>query len=230
MMKEDKPATSYMRNFIKAATVAVLTAIPAFTTGQTNSDGTMPQYLFDSFSNGKIVRKDGKTETMLLNYNIVTGYMVFVRNDQYYDLANPEMVDTIIIQNCKFIPAKKVFYEVLFSGTIGLFADHKGSLQAPAKEAGYGTTSELAATDILSSINRSSGIYNLPLPREYLVKKSVVYWISKGNDMFDFVNEKQFLKLFPDKATELKTFIKTNRLKFYNQSDVVRVISHYVIL
>ncbi len=59
--------------------------------------------------------KGGKTNTATMNYNTVTEKMVFISNDKYYDLTNPETVDTVILNGCKFVPVGKSFYEVLVS-------------------------------------------------------------------------------------------------------------------
>jgi hypothetical protein len=219
-----------MRNIFKAAVVSIIAVMPIMLQGQVNTDGSMPQYHFDKFNVGEVVMTNGKSQSMQLNYNIITGSMVFIRGGQYYDLVNPELVDTIKLNNCKFIPDRKVFHEVLFSGPVDLFADYKGNLQLPSKQVGYGGTSELAATDNISSIQNSTGFYNLPLPSDMAVKTSTVFWIRKGNDMFDFLNEKQFLKIFPDKEAQLKSYIKGNKLKFNNNADLIKLVKYCITL
>jgi hypothetical protein len=41
------------------------------------------------------------------------------------------------------------------------------------------------------------------------------------------VNERQFLRLFPDQQDELKYFIKQNHIKFDMIPDLVRLIQYY---
>ena len=45
--------------------------------------------------------------------------------------------------------------------------------------------------------------------------------------MSGFANERQFLKLFPDHETELKQFIKQNKIKFDKVPDVMKLAEYY---
>jgi hypothetical protein len=42
-----------------------------------------------------------------------------------------------------------------------------------------------------------------------------------------FINEKQFLKIFPDKESELKSFIKRNHIRFDRSEDVKTLIRYF---
>lgn len=210
----------------KLLAAALIYSMPLSLPGQTTSDGSMPQYYFENFSQGEVRMKNGQIQTPSLNYNTVTEKMVFMRNDKYYDISNPEMVDTVIIQDIKFVPEGKVFYEVLISGSPSLFVQFKGELLPAGKPVGYGGTSQLASTVYLSSVDLSSGRYNLPLPSDFIVKITPVYWIRKDNEWFNFMNDKQFLKLFPEKSGELKDFIRKNRIKIDNKEDIIKLVNY----
>ncbi len=57
--------------------------------------------------------KSGETSNQVLNYNILTNEMIFNNAEKYLAIASPENVDTIYINNRKFIPLNNKFYEVL---------------------------------------------------------------------------------------------------------------------
>jgi hypothetical protein len=193
---------------------------------QTSPDGSSPQFLFPDFTMGKVKMKNGNSQSIVLNYNTVSEKMVYEKDGNLYDMVNTEMMDTVFVQNSKFVPVGKVFYEVLLVAPISLFVQHKGELLSPGAPAGYGGTSQVSNTKLLSSIELSSGYYNLKLPADYIVKTDPVYWIRKDNIMYSFINEKQFLKIFPDKEGELKQFIKQNRIKFNKLSNLVSLVEH----
>jgi hypothetical protein len=44
--------------------------------------------------------------------------------------------------------------------------------------------------------------------------------------MVSFENEKQFLKLFPEKSDQLKSYIKENRLKFEKQEHLIKLVKY----
>jgi hypothetical protein len=216
----------YIQNFLRVLTAGLFTGFPVILSGQTNVNGSMPQYLFPEFSKCEVRMKNGEIQSTEMNYNTVTERMVFSRDNKYYDLTNLEMVDTIYLNDRKFIPSGRIFYEVLLSGPIDLFIQNKGDLLPAGKPVGYGGTSQLANSKYLSTIKLSSGEFNLELPADYTVRASPVCWIRKNNEMLSFTTEKQYLKLFQDKAEGIKEFIKKNRLKFDNYADLIQIVRY----
>jgi hypothetical protein len=201
------------KNLLRISVVLIILGMPSVLQGQATSKGEMPQYLFAEFSKCDILMKGGKTNTTTMNYNTVTEKMVFISNDKYYDLTNPETIDTVMLNGCKFVPVGKSFYEVLVSRPIGLFIQHKGNLMSAGKPVGYGGTSQTASANYISNLELSGLQTNLALPKDYIVNPAPVYWLHIGEKWLDFINEKQFISYFPDKASVIKSFIKENRIK-----------------
>lgn len=213
------------------ATIAISLLIGVILTlpvkAQTNTDGSSPQYLYPEFTKSKVLMKNGQIQNIVLNYNTVSEKMVFQRDDQLYDMINPEMVDTVFLQDSRFVPAGKVFYKVLLVAPVAFFVQYKGEILDPGAPAGYGGTSQVSSTKYMSSVQLSSGYYNLKLPSDFKVKTDLMYWIRNDSKMVSFVNERQFLKIFPDMETELKQFIKQNKIKFDRLPDIVKLAEYY---
>ncbi|MCU0407780.1 MAG: hypothetical protein MUD02_02420 [Bacteroidales bacterium] len=188
--------------------------------GQTNTDGSTPQYLFRDFSPALVVMKNGSRSGAMMNYNIVTEKMVYSLKEELYDMMNTELVDTVYLSKSKFVPQGRVFHEVVAEGPVPFFIQHKGTLMSAGTPAGYGGTSQVSNTKSLSSVELPGGYYNLSLPRDFTVSFSTVYWIRRGKDYADFTTSKQFLKLFPGREKELKDFIKKNKIKFDKPSTI----------
>jgi hypothetical protein len=215
-----------MKRKLTILIVFLITGMLCKLSGQATSSGSMPQYLFAEFTKSDIKMKSGQAQTQEMNYNTITEKMVFTRDKKYYDLTNPEMIDTIILQNCRFVPAGKAFYEVLVSGPVSLFIQHKGDLMSAGKTVGYGGTSQVASANYINAIELDGLQVNLQLPSDYIVKSSPVYWIRKGDEWFSFTGEKQFLKIFPDNASQIKGFIKENRIKFDKPENLIRLVKY----
>jgi hypothetical protein len=196
-------------------------------TAQTTPDGSTPQFLYPDFSKGKVKMRNGQYQSVILNYNTVSEKMVYQKEDNLYDMVNTDMMDTVFLQNSKFVPAGKVFYEVLLAAPVSFYVQYKGKLMPPGTQAGYGGPSQVSNTKMMSSVQLSQGYYNLKLPTDYTVKVDLVYWIRKDSDMYSFMNERQFLKIFPEEATELKQYIRQNRLKFSDPADMVILAEHF---
>jgi hypothetical protein len=193
---------------------------------QTISDGNSPQFLYPDFTSGTVKMKNGKSQIADLNYNTVSEKIVYEKDGKIFDLINTEMVDTIFLQDTKFVPVGKIFHEVLLVAPISLFVQHKGDLIPPGTPAGYGGTSQVSSTKMLTSVQLSGGYYNLKLPDDFQVKVDLVFWIRKDNTMNSFMNERQFVKYFPGKEALVKKFIKENRIKFNNPANMVKLVQY----
>lgn len=193
---------------------------------QTKPDGSAPQFLFPEFSGGKVRLKNGNIQALELNYNTVSEKMVYKKDANLYDVVNTEIIDTVFIKECKFIPEGQVFYEVLLIAPISLYIQYQGELIPPGAVAGYGGTSQVSNTKNLTSVNLSMGYYNLKLPDDYTVKLDQIFWIRKDGILQNYSTERQFSKLFPDKAAELKEFIKKQKIKFDKLADQIRLVEH----
>jgi len=141
-------------------------------------------------------------------------------------VVNTELIDTVYLAKRKFVPVGKIFHEVLVEASICLFIQHRSSLQPAGAPAGYGGTSQVSGTNTYSSISSASGRYNLSLPNDFTVIPDPVFWIRNGSTYDSFVNEKQFLKIFPEREEELKKFIKQNKIRFDRISAVVMLINY----
>ena len=217
---------SHNQSIVKVIAVIILFGLPVLVSGQSTKDGSMPQYLFSQFGSGTIRMKNGQAQTQVMNYNTVTEKMVFTKGDKFYDLTNPEVVDTIKIEGFKFVPVGKSFYQVLWDGKIKLYIQQIGSLLPAGKAVGYGGTSQTASADYISTINLSGIQWNLKLPPDYFVVLKPVYWIRRGDEWSDFINEKQFLKLFPEKSAILKECIKSDKVKFDKPESLVKLMEY----
>jgi hypothetical protein len=193
---------------------------------QSNKYRALPQYLYTDFSSAFVKMKNGQSQTSQMNYNMVTGKMVFEKDGEVYDLINAEAVDTIFMNNSKFIPFGKAFYEIIYSAPITLFLDHKGDIVPAGKEGAYGTRTQTSSITNLSSISTESGYFNLELPPNLMVKVDLIYWVNKDYNMLSFTNLKQFLKIFPWQETELEKFIKSNRIKITRRDDLIKLMSY----
>lgn len=213
---------------VKTFLIIFVMGIPGYIIGQEMRTGPKPQYLFPDFNQCKLKMKDNHTKTAVMNYNIVTGFMVFIRDDEYLDLLNPEMVDTIYLNDRLFIPVGKAFYEVLQSRPLPLFVQHKGEVLPPGKPAAYGGTSQTSSSDYSTTVNLPGGQFNLPLPTDFKVRMTTIYWIRQNDEWLDFTTGTQFLKLCPGKKDSLKSFIKENRIKMNNPEHVKKLVDYYV--
>ncbi|MCU0377197.1 MAG: hypothetical protein MUC78_02970 [Bacteroidales bacterium] len=203
----------------------VLCCIAQATAAQTATGSGQTQFLFPEFTECTVRMKTGSLRSIIANYNTVTEKLVFLKDSIPVDMTKIMFVDTVSISNRKFVPVNEIFYEVLINAPVSLFIRHKSNLIPPGQPSGYGGTSQTASIQSVSSISSRSGIYNLKLPDDYNVIPSPVFWVRREGVMSEFLNKKQFLKIFPDIDTKIEGYIKDNHLKIDNRDDLVTIVN-----
>jgi hypothetical protein len=182
--------------------------------------------LFEHFINGSVRLKNGSVEQAPLNYDTQNQSIVFKKEDQILVLTNIESVDTVYMQDKKFVPVANGFYEVVMPTTqIGLYityGNNKKPLVATTEHTG---TTRRANTDVSNTV---SGVYvSRPFNANYTLEITKHYWLRRGNSFYKANNEKQLIKVFPFKHNELiKNYIKENNIDFSKQADVVKLVAY----
>ncbi|MES2731248.1 MAG: hypothetical protein V4714_05850 [Bacteroidota bacterium] len=183
-------------------------------------------YIFLAFKKGTVLLKSGAKQEVLLNYNSLTEEMIFEDNGTRLALAEPQSVDTVFIQNRKFIPGNKMFYEVITNTPVFLLARHICDVGTVANGAnvGYGGTSQTAAANARSAVISMGQRYDLQLPDDYVITPTMEFVLRRYKTDFLIKNAKQVAKVFPEKSNDIKKFVKENNTNFAIQEDVLKLI------
>jgi hypothetical protein len=210
--------------FIKGACLSIIMCflIPVLR-GQTDPSNPLPQFLFPSFTKSLVKMKDGRQLTASINYNMVDEEMIFDQKGVYMALDKPQEIDTIYLQNKKFVPVEKAFYEVLNKGEITMFIQHKSKYSQKGTPTAYGMTTKTAGPTKVLSMRVGNQVRQVDLPENVEITAATVYWVKYNNGMNKFTTEKQFLKLFPDKADKLKEYIKNSKLNLKEREDLIKL-------
>ncbi|HBC78726.1 MAG TPA: hypothetical protein DCZ51_08845 [Bacteroidales bacterium] len=191
--------------------------------GQSGTSNTLPQFLFPGFTKSLVKMKDGRKMTATLNYNMVDEEMIFDQNGVYMALEKPQEIDTIYLQNRRFVPVEKAFYEVLIKSGITMFIQHKSRYSQKGTPTAYGMTTKTAGPTKVLSMQVGNQVRQVELPDNVEVTPANVYWLSYKNGMYKFTTEKQFLKIFPENEIKLKEFMKTNKIDIKVREDLLKL-------
>jgi len=181
-------------------------------------------YILDTFYNGTILMKSGQKQDYMLNYNTLTHEMIFERAGERLAIAQPEDVDTVYINDRKFVYANKMFYEVLATTPVPLFVEYIGSVIRTGSEIGYGMSSSTTGGNGVSSIVQSGKLYDLHLPYDYKVKVKKKYWLRKGFNYYEANNAKHIIEVFPDKEKLIRELIKKNKTDFSKPEHITTLV------
>src|ERR1044072_2376787 len=181
------------------------------------------QYLFVDFNEGSVLQKSGTVTKTKLNYNTLTHEMIFQQNDQNLALDRIWEIDTVFLNNKKCVPGDNMFYEVATNTPIALYIQYESEIIAPGNETGFGKSQTSAITNV-TDLKRSGKAYALSLPDEYSFKNKTIYLLKKDGNFITIHNVKDVKKVFAGKEDLVDAFVKTNKISFKKDSDVIKLI------
>ena len=189
-----------------------------------NSAAQLSHYIFDSFSKGRVLVKSGIMSEQTLNYNVLTGEMIYNDAGRLLAIGNPKDVDSIFIGERKFIPVNDKFYEILADTKLPLLQEFSYKIEEPTVSVGYGNASPTTNTTSLSSLVTTGAVYDLALPADFKVIPVNNYWIKNGEKYEKANTAQQLMKVFPGKKDMIKKLIKANNTSFSKRADVIRLV------
>jgi len=212
------------RKFIESACLLIIFCfmLPDLN-AQTDPANPLPQFLFPAFTKSLVKMKDRRQLTATLNYNMVDEEMIFDQKGVYMALDKPQEIDTIYLQNRKFVPVEKAFYEVAVNGTTDIFIQHKSRYAPVGSNTAYGLKTQTLGPSSVKSVSVGNQVRQIDVPDNVTVSPATVFWIKIGDQMNKFTTERQFLKLFPDIEEKLKEFIKTNKIDIKIREDLIKL-------
>src|SRR5215217_4884942 len=92
--------------------IAVLPFVSHAQRGAVDSS-RLKAFLYARFIDGYVLLKTGDVEQAPLNYNTDDQSIYFLKDGKYMELSGLESVDTVYLQNKKFVPVKHDIYEVV---------------------------------------------------------------------------------------------------------------------
>lgn len=189
-----------------------------------NSDSPKSAFLFDSFTKSNILLKNKLLSHNPLNYNCVKQVFHFMENGQEMVLDDISNVDTIYIDNRKFVPHLKRFMEYIPVGNTMLLVDYKTKALPIGKVGAFGTTSQGSVQNIdYNPVNQQKMEVLDNSVYQFKIENS--YYLLHDQKKKKFNNTKSFLKLFPkERAESILSFIKDKKINMEKVDDVIKLI------
>ena len=190
---------------------------------QGNSDRPLPQFLFPVFADGVIVMKDASKSEARLNYNMVEEAMISEKAGVYWRSQNPALIDTIYLQNRKFVPVDNAFYEILATGETTFFLENKSKYVSVGEDIGYGVKSHSIDHTELTRFETWSSVATVELPKNVTISNVSVNWVRRNGSMQRFNTEKQLLKMFPEKKIQISDYIDKQKINMKVREDLIKL-------
>lgn len=183
-------------------------------------------YYYQKFVPGKVLFKTGVLENASLNYDTNTSEIAYEQNGEKMIVSNPEDIDTVYIEDKKFIAVYNVFYEIVTTtGNYSLLAWHKSRkvpMEATADHNGSSTQSSSVVSNTVSNVYTRriySAEYGIELYDKYLIKPASEKILYKAD------NEKSFIKVFSSDSEKIKSYLQANKFDFSNKEDLTKLFA-----
>ena len=197
----------------------------SFFTGQAQktADSLQPKTcLFDHFTLGAVLEKNGTTHEALLNYDADNQSVLFKQDHQNMILTGLDNVDTVYIGEKKFIPAEDKFYAVATTTEIALLVSYTYKSTPVVAQTDHNGTSRQNSGMVSSNV--SEAYLNRRFQGQYAIEFLPRFWLKRGHSLYKANNEKQIAKIFAAKETAINEFVKTNKTDFTLEKDVIDLI------
>lgn len=216
-----------MKNLLHSILYISFLLISTLSYSQSNSDSVQvsSQFLFPQFTEGKVVLKDGTVAAGKLNYDTFLDQMQFMGvNNVVMNIAEPNKVVIITIQDRNFIYLKDYFVEQLSDGPVKLYARLHQS-QLVEKIGAYGGASAVSSIKSLSSVDNGNGNYQqLKSNDKVSYTKSLTYYVTINGKTKIVYDQNDFLKCFPSKKVLVKQEIDKENCKFASAEAVKKIV------
>ena len=184
-----------------------------------------PIYLFEEFTDGTVLLKNRSVVKTRFNLDIFHDKFLYMDGDQIMEMTDFSNVSTIIIGGRTFVPQGKTLYEVL-----GL--DEENSLLVKwhrknnpmGKKGAYDQIAHASSTQSLDPNYYSPSVTKEAARDEMRTVSENKYGVLTNGKIRSFTDKRSFLKLFPDRKSELETYIDKQPILFSEVDDVVKLM------
>jgi hypothetical protein len=180
--------------------------------------------LLENFEGGSVLMKSGVTETAQLNYNTDNQTIVFIKDNEYLTLTGTALIDTVYLEEKKYIPVKGIMYEVITNGPVTLLAKWNNKTHPEVATVDQNGNIRKDASQVSNTV--SDAYVGRSFKGNYRVEFFRTFYILKDDNIYPIRNKKQLLKAFTGNAkTQMDDYVEDHQPDFNKEEDLVRLVS-----
>jgi len=183
-------------------------------------------YLFEEYTNGTVLMLNNARANASLNYDAANRLMMYMEGEEAMILTNTQAIDTVFIADRKFIPAGRIFLEVVPLTSGEIYVNWLLNEHYRGKKGAYGQTTQNNII-VINTNHFQPGVYERQTADVNIVGNKNEYWLLRKGKYVKFKNEKGLLALFPDNKAQIRDYIRQHKLAISNPQDVF-VLMEYI--
>jgi hypothetical protein len=175
-------------------------------------------YENDEFIPGEVYAKDRKHYTGIpLRVNIYSDQAEFKNPEGgIYEVSKPDIIDSILIGTSKYM------YQPFKTGS----KTRNGFFKVLA----CGTPQLLLKMNVILNPAEPASTYKDALPATFERTADDFYLLFPQGEVLRFSGKKDFLEMLGSFQQEMEQFIKKNKIRFYQQDDLITAMKYYYSL
>jgi len=186
-------------------------------------------FLFYDYQDATFSSKQGFGKAKM-NYNMLTGEMMFINERDTLALANPQDISSIKIGKQEFIYKSKEFMEILQEADNKMVLLRRRIKPAAVKRTGaYGIATSTDAMDQISvfSMERMGNQTTTDISATQIVTYEIVYtfYLQVNNSLYTGATEKNFQKVFSIDKQLISNYINENKLNLKKEEDIIQLFN-----
>jgi len=115
------------------------------------------------------------------------------------------------------------YIELINNGRPGVGRKQFIELKEVQKKDPYGVASAGGATNSYGSLPSNGNFYKLTADKDMVFQKTIRYYIIKTDNDFQLFNKNNLMSLYPESKKTIKSYLKTNNVKFDSEDDLLKL-------
>jgi hypothetical protein len=187
-------------------------------------------YMYPTFLEGKVVFKDESFAETKLNYNRITGQILFTRpKGDTLALARPETTSKVVIGADTFCFFQNAFLQKLShrDDAPNVYVKQNMKYIGNEKKGPYGTYSQVSSANSNGTVSvDDQATRYISVDENLIYKSNSEFYLSDRFNNFFPANKARFYKMFAQHENQLRTFFETHKINFNKQEDLLSVLEY----
>jgi hypothetical protein len=183
------------------------------------------RYLYPEFKTGKVIFNEKTYLGIKLNYDYLNGEIEFLNNTDTMTIVDKKDLKSVIIAEDTFFYDDGYILQLKTGHpTVGL--KEAFEFKDQIKKDGYGSASSAGSNRSFSSVTAGGGVHKLTADTDLIFRRTKTFYILMPDGDFDLFNKKNICKLFSKNKDEIKSYLKSNNIKFDSEEDILKLAEY----
>ena len=183
------------------------------------------RYLYPQFLEGQVVLNDGLSSASMMNYNMLHDEIEFIQGNDTLIIRRKENLKYVIADSDTFIYMPG-YGKLIYGQKLKVYCKDRFYLKEILKKGAMGSVNRTAAIGAFSDFEQQGVPYNLVVPEDMVFKREVSYFFATSKGTYEPFKKKNILNLFSHHKADIQKYLKTNKLNFEKQDDIIKLAEY----